>query len=354
MVARELLGAFPLGIGQWELYNGCGCCRICSRYREVVCGMNSSFLDESADEGQHSRAADPRADTAVTAPAWFRGRREAGAAAVHPSSSSAADSRPQTESRSRGPRIRVKAELPPQPEQSRTRRLAETLWSASAHSWYTSLLLHASVLLLLLAIVLPHHSEDIGGINAVFEDDDGPGDAGMFDQEIPDTAIEVQQASDEPPPENLSVSELIPSGRTGRGIGDFELRMPKGGKAVTRGSFTAWTVPEDPVPGQQYRIVIQVKLPAHLKRYRISDLDGRVVGTDRYQQKLPIDDEKPANTRTIRRGKLVIARRNELLPVRNHVVELSIFIPGAENLVRDTIHIESKILKEKQTLEIVF
>jgi len=313
--------------------------------------MNSSFIDESADDGQHTLGADPPAETAVTAPAWFRGRR---AAAEMPAArSEATDARPKPPPRSVAPRIRVDGEEPPQPQLSWPRRLAMTLWSASAHSWYTSLLLHASLLLLLLAIVLPHHSDDVGGINAVF-DDDGPGDSEMFEQEIPDTAIEVQQASSEPPAENLAVSELIQTGRSGRDFGDFELRLPKGGKAVTRGSFTAWTVPEDPLPGQQYRIVIQVKLPAHLKRYRISDLDGRVVGTDRYQQKLPVDDEKPSNTRTLRRGKLVVARRNELLPIRNHMVELSIFIPGAENLVRDTIHIESKILKEKQTLEIEF
>ncbi|MEO1994035.1 MAG: hypothetical protein ABGZ17_02030, partial [Planctomycetaceae bacterium] len=213
---------------------------------------------------------------------------------------------------------------------------------------------HASFLLLLLAIVLPQHSDDVGGINAVLED--GLGDAELFDQEIPDTAIEVQQASDEPPPENLPVSELIPSARSGRGSGvaDIRLRIPKGGKAVTRGSFTAWTVPEDPVPGQQYRIVIQVKLPPQMKRYRLSDLAGRVVGTDRYQQELPVDEERPSATRIMRRGKLVTVRRSDLLPIRDNTVELIIFIPGAENLVRDTIHIESKILKEKQTLEIVF
>ena len=315
--------------------------------------MNSSFGHESADESRQLGDVPTAGD--ISAPAWFRPQRRASTPPpVPPVSTGVTAAKPRT------PVVRIEpdsasqsdAELP----ESWLERLWAVLWCPSAHSYYTSLFLHATLLMLLLAIVLPHHVDDVGGINAVLEDDDGLGDAGLFDEEIPDTVVEVQQASAEPPPENLPVSELVSSALTGRGTGvaDINLRLPKGGKAVTRGSFTAWTIPEDPLPGQQYRIVIQVKLPPRLKRYRLSDLAGRVVGTDRYRQELPVDDEKPSMTRVMRRGQLVVVRRSELLPIRDNTVELIVFIPGADNLVRDTIHIESKILKEKQTLEIVF
>lgn len=118
----------------------------------------------------------------------------------------------------------------------------------------------------------------------------------------------------------------------GKGLG---YSMPKSGKAITKGSFTVWTVPEDPAPGQNYLIVIQVELPDRIKRYRRSDLFGKVVGTDGYEQYIP----------GVKRG---------YLPVKNNKVQLAIFVPAAASLVRDRIEVSSKILKEKQKLEIEF
>jgi hypothetical protein len=57
--------------------------------------------------------------------------------------------------------------------------------------------------------------------------------------------------------------------------------------AVTKGSFTAWTVPEDPEPGQDYVIVIEIKLPEKVRRYPLKDLSGMVVGTDGWRQAIP-------------------------------------------------------------------
>lgn len=117
--------------------------------------------------------------------------------------------------------------------------------------------------------------------------------------------------------------------------GQLQFSMPKSGKAVRKGSFTAWTVPEDPKPGESYLIIIQIQLPSATRRYPRSDLSGMVIGTDGYEQVIP---ESAAG----------------YLPVHDGMTQLVVKVPGAYALVRDSIRIESKLLKEKQSLEIVF
>ena len=132
------------------------------------------------------------------------------------------------------------------------------------------------------------------------------------------------------------------------------LKVPAKGRVVKRGSFAAWTVPLDPEPEKEYTIVIQVKLPATLRRYRASDLSGIVQGSDRYVQTIPWDGRWPNVTLTVRGGRLVVVKKKDHLPVRNGIAQLLIRVPPAEKLVRDTIRIRSRLLKEEQTLEIVF
>lgn len=71
------------------------------------------------------------------------------------------------------------------------------------------------------------------------------------------------------------------------------LKVPVDGLAVTKGSFTAFTIPAAPKPRQAYSIVIEVKLPDDVEEYRVSDLSGKVRGTDGYEQKLPYDTRTP-------------------------------------------------------------
>ncbi len=141
---------------------------------------------------------------------------------------------------------------------------------------------------------------------------------------------------------------------TGNGL----LAAPKGAKVVQKGSFSVWTVPEDPLPNQEYKIVIQVRLPKVVRRYRARDLTGQVEGTDGYRQKIPWDPLWKGRSDvalTVRDGRLVALRKEGFLPIRNRVSQLIIRVPPAnKKLVRDTITIESRLLKEKQVLEIVF
>jgi hypothetical protein len=125
------------------------------------------------------------------------------------------------------------------------------------------------------------------------------------------------------------------SGREGEFGGGFEYTIPKTGRAVIKGNFAAWTVPEDPTPKEAYKIVIQIKLPSHVKRYALTDLSGLIEGTDQYKQTIP------QNVRGF-------------LPVVDHQTQLVVEVPGAEALVKDTITIRSRVLSESQTLEIVF
>jgi hypothetical protein len=121
----------------------------------------------------------------------------------------------------------------------------------------------------------------------------------------------------------------------GQGDGSIGMNVRPPSTAVTKGSFTVWTDPEDPNPGQNYDIVIQVKLPSSVKTYRLRDLEGNVRGTDRYFKAI----QYPSTERRT---------------VQDGVVQVRVQIPGAAVLVRDTIKIRSQLLKEEQTIEIVF
>jgi hypothetical protein len=143
-------------------------------------------------------------------------------------------------------------------------------------------------------------------------------------------------------------------GDTDEGFG-FVFSMPEGGKVVSKGSFSAWTVPEDPEPDKDYMIVIRIKLPEKTKLYRISDLSGKVEGSDDYVQHLPFDPErKDLGARSERGGQITKLRSSSRLRVIKNHVQIMIPVKGGNNLVRDTIHVRSRMLKEDQKLEIEF
>ena len=135
------------------------------------------------------------------------------------------------------------------------------------------------------------------------------------------------------------------------------LQAPDGARVVKQGSFSVWTVPKDPLPEQEYKIVIQIRLPDVVRRYRAADLSGEVEGSDGYRQQIPWDPKWKGRTDvalTIRDGRLVPLRKGGFLPVHDRITQLVIRVPPARRLVRDRIKIRSKLLKEQQLLEIVF
>lgn len=300
-------------------------------------------LPDSTEAGQ--RAA--RDDSSASVPSWFaRKRARAG-------SSDAGESR----ERKAGTK-RPLAGATKQPERiSWYRRFTRWFRSYDAFGYEFSFLVHVLILLLASLVFVKGVVEgDQPGVSAQMADEelrlfDDPIDTRLQQQnsdidpaELPQLQ-EIQTATPELPavvlPSDL-ISSMAVTGSGGEGSKQsspgLAFKMPEGGSAITKGSFTVWTVPKDPAPYQDYLIVIQVKLLHKMHTYPRNDLSGRVVGTDRYEQELP-GFGLPMGA---------------FLPVKNQATQLAVPVPGAERLVKDTITVRSNMLKEKQTIEIVF
>ena len=78
-----------------------------------------------------------------------------------------------------------------------------------------------------------------------------------------------------------------------------------------------------------------------MNNYTRQDLSGRVTGTDGYQQAIGRDADDMGE----------MTQQFEALQGRATLV---ISVPGALNLVKDTINIKSTILSEEQDIEIIF
>ena len=129
---------------------------------------------------------------------------------------------------------------------------------------------------------------------------------------------------------------------------DGRSAMPGGGgNAVVAGSFTAWTIPEDPRPGQDYALVIEIQLPEGTKTYRREDLSGLVKGSDGYKVRIPNGMEFNGTTWGYPRRAPVFRRNGD-------TARIMLFVRGAERLVVDRISVASRLLHERQQLEISF
>ena len=141
----------------------------------------------------------------------------------------------------------------------------------------------------------------------------------------------------------------------GEGSDGILLKVPEEGFAVTKGSFTAFTIPAEPEPLKPYRIVIEVRLPSDVKKYRVNDLKGEVIGTDGYRQFLPFDKRAPSATRApAANGKEIVITSSASIDVIKNRVQIIIIVPGARNLVKDQIKIRSRRLREDQKLTLTF
>ena len=194
--------------------------------------------------------------------------------------------------------------------------LTEQLKSAAAFGYYLSAVVHivayATMALIFAYFASPWSDEpDVPAIRASLDDFDRADDlpqfeeVGKIDLGSPSSQTNIQKLNTLIQESNdakvkSALQDMLPSldAINATGVGgqsdddSFKFRVPASGFAVTKGSFTAWTVPEAPEPGQTYRIVIQVKLPDKVKTYRLSDLIGKVTGTDDYVQKIPYDSSK--------------------------------------------------------------
>jgi hypothetical protein len=101
--------------------------------------------------------------------------------------------------------------------------------------------------------------------------------------------------------------------------------------AVIQGNFTVWTVPAMPTPGEPYSIIIEIRYPKHLKRYPSNDISGVVVGTDGYRKTFP--------------GSIHTTYRR-----LDHTVQITVPVVGGQSISRDTIYIQSRILRQRRVL----
>jgi hypothetical protein len=249
-----------------------------------------------------------------------------------------------------------------------------------------SLIVHIVVIAVLAIPVIRHFEKEPDAVAVSTQpfEEGGGGFGGFVDTELaepleaggsqPISLIPEHLANDTLPIANALFSgsgKGNGGGGTGNGTGDGGFGGGIGpfvpGNAVRKGSFAAWTIPifnerypkrfgdPDPQPGdsprpkQAYHIIIQIKVPRNKTTYAlVNDLSGTVVGTDGYRQKIP------ENTQVLGAdGKTFVSPRGSVR-VKNGLVHIQIYVPGAERLVRDTIQISSKMLKEEQTLELVF
>ncbi|MGD9853879.1 MAG: hypothetical protein AB7U20_02920 [Planctomycetaceae bacterium] len=258
-------------------------------------------------------------------------------------------------------------------------RCIEWLRTTAVAGYGVSLLLHVVVLAVMALWVFPQITESRSITTVVESDVEAPqpfdamndvrleASAGREDIVVPQLTEVIQQDAELNVLEHQFLQDVTAADTQGDGgagdvgSGGFRLLEPK--NAVKAGSFTAWTIPiadprrfpgapqagDSPRPGQDYHIVIQVKIPGNRNAYNISDLSGKVIGTDGYIQIIPaqafVQDEN---------GRLVLARIGRRLPVEEGVVQILIRVPGAEALVKDTIRVKSKLLKENQTLDLIF
>jgi len=117
--------------------------------------------------------------------------------------------------------------------------------------------------------------------------------------------------------------------------------------AIKKGSFTAWTDPPKPQPGERYLIVIEVGLPGNTTSYSIKDLEGTVRGTDGFRRTFgSIEEYWSAN--------LPPQWQVEFNYTGGSRATVSVPIPGAAYLVKDSISIKSELLAETQELVIQF
>jgi hypothetical protein len=278
---------------------------------------------------------------------------------------------------------------PPEESTDWFTKLRERLLGDQGASYGVSLLVHVVILAVFAVPVIQHVTREEPLIASIVEESAGGGSPfglpDMVNTELAPAKPLVNSPAQLAVPdlaadESLAVSKALlgtPEGQggqgtgTGAGIGAGDVGngmmqfVPK--NAVRKGSFAAWTTPvfsngyqrkfgepepkpgDSPHPMQPYWITIQIQVPGDRTRFPIRDLVGEVIGTDGYRNVIPrhtfvLDKE----------GQLQPLVGKQTVPVIDGFVQFVVQVPGARKLVKDTIVIKSKLLKEEQALEIVF
>ena len=265
-------------------------------------------------------------------------------------------------------------------EGNQNQKVLTTLLGTTAFGWYLSVLLHllsygtAATIFALMSVDVFFEPEKLPPLRATLDDRDFVAEEPAIEL-TPDIndGITQTESSTQQLASNLSVvdnglietlndpgiTSLESGQKEGKGEDEgpgFLFRIPESGLAVTKGSFTAWTEPENPTPGTPYLIIIEVRLPDDTRRYRVADLRGKVVGSDGYDQNLPYDSRggRGSTFYTTETEKIRLRSLNETIEVLNNKIQLAVSVPGADSLIEDTITIRSRRLREEHEIVLVF
>lgn len=321
-------------------------------------------MPHDAPKSKHAKKEPPQLPASATR---FVGSPEASGAEASTAVSSAAT----------GDLVIPKIVTQPEPPPS---RLPDVLLSAAAVGYYVSLLLHVvaystgALVFVWLGNHLLEREEVVTPLRASLDEYDRVDERPQFEAVA---EININPAKTESSIERMSnnlrvakngileamPSELLPSvagedrdGDTASEAAEFLFKLPESGLAVTKGSFTVWSDPEVPRVSEDYKLIVEIRLPDGIKAYRINDLSGRVIGSDGYRQNIPYDSNgKGSVSYTDENLKEVrVTSSSEIIKVRDNKVQLVINVLGASRLVKDVIQVRSRRLNERQELELVF
>lgn len=297
------------------------------------------------------------------------------------------------------PRKRLKIVEKP-PENVNWQRRAILLVTGFAATGYgVSLLLHGTLLTALAfqyftapadgprGAAILGFSEDDGQAFDFSDDDSLLEAAGGPDAAEEETVTVVEALEDEGDPveetKNIlesGIAENVPT--TGGGTGDTDGpgdairntnpggRKIGGGKAWRQGSFivrvtsTSLMNPDappeanfDPKPGESYFVYIYISLPEDMTSLKVNDIQGSIVGTDKWRTSIPWDDKKnvdhgigfykgPEGATTYYLSPRSKNRGNPFIPVNERDVRRNIGLPIVRTRVEGEV-VRSVVLRLK-------
>jgi hypothetical protein len=122
--------------------------------------------------------------------------------------------------------------------------------------------------------------------------------------------------------------------------------------AIKKGSFTLWTNPLDPRPGEAYNVHLKVEVFDPSNSYSCRNLTGNLRGTDGFMFSVDraCQSQLGFEVRSLRGG-----------PTKTSSFEYQFRIPGGSRRIVDTLNIQSRPLNanqsfasDSQTIEIEF
>lgn len=105
--------------------------------------------------------------------------------------------------------------------------------------------------------------------------------------------------------------------------------------AITQGNMSVWMDPRDPKPGHDYELVIQLKLPPNVTTYSGSDLTAKITGPNNFLREIWYEP-------------------HQFLHIENGMIQIRVDVPNAAPLIRHSVYVESKMLKEEEQFEIEY